>query len=210
MRSIILSVLLALAAAASLAAQIPEPTSTPEVKATATAQSTPQLKSDAYVRLDAKQRRSRYFKSMFGIGAIGKNIASSAFSTYRNSTEEWGPHWDGFAKRVASGFGKSVIRNSTAYALEEAFDLDSRFFKSKKRDTASKIKNAVVSPFIARNKEGKVVFGFPRLVGTYASNIIAAEVWYPKNYNWKDGMRSGTVSIGTNIFFNLVKEFIRR
>ncbi len=210
MRSVILPVLLILTAAFSLAAQTPDPPKKIEGPPAPSVQTAPTPASKEYVRLDAKQRRSRYYKSMFGVGAIGKNIASAGWGTYRNTTKEWGPHWEGFAKRVASGFGKSVIKNTTAYALEEAFDLDSRFFKSKKRDTASKIKNALVSPFIARNKEGKKVFGFPRLVGTYASSVIAAEVWYPKNYNWKDGLRSGTVSIGTNIFFNLVKEFFRR
>jgi hypothetical protein len=48
----------------------------------------------------------------------------------------------------------------------------------------------------------------PNLVGTYASNVIANEVWYPDRYDWKDGLRSGTISLGFNAAFNLVKEFI--
>lgn len=162
---------------------------------------------EPYVRPDGKKRFNRYVKSIFGPVSLAKDLASAGISTATNSPEEWGPHWQGFGRRFASNLGKSAIKNTTQYALDETFKLDSNFYRSRRRNIGARLKNAVISPFTARTKNGRRVFGFPRLVGTYSSNIIAAETWYPKRYDYKNGLRSGTISLGTNILFNLVKEF---
>lgn len=161
-----------------------------------------------YVRPNADKRFKSYVGNMFGPIALARNVASAGFSTWTNEPEEWGEKWEGFGRRVASNFGKSVIKETTIYGLDEAFKIDSRFYRSEKRDFKSKVKNAVTSPFLARKPDGRKVFGFPRLAGTYASSIIAAETWYPGRYDYKDGLASGTISLGTTVLVNLVKEFI--
>lgn len=163
-----------------------------------------------YVRPDAKTRRKNYFKSLFGPMALGKTAVSAGYNTWRNSPEEWGGGWKGFGRRVASGVGKNVIKQTTVYALDESFKLDSKFYRSKNRSFGSKVKNALISPFTARTESGKRVFGFSRIVGTYTSSVIAAETWYPQRYDYKNGLRSGTISLGINAAFNLFKEFIKK
>jgi hypothetical protein len=163
-----------------------------------------------YRRPDKKTRQKNYFKSIFGPLALAKTVAGAGYGTWRNSPEEWGGQWEGFGRRVASGFGKNAIKQTTIYALDESFKLDSKFYRSKKRDFGSKVKNALISPFTARTESGKRVFGFPRIVGTYTASIVAAEAWYPKRYNYKDGLKSGTISLGINAAFNLFKEFIKK
>ncbi len=68
--------------------------------------------------------------------------------------------------------------------------------------------NALLSPVTARDKNGKRVVGIPRIVGTYTGSIIAAETWYPARYDYKDGLKSGTYSLGMNAVFDLIKEFV--
>lgn len=196
-----------LTASFAVSAQTPTPQSTP--------QNTEDSKnvdrtSTVYRRPDAKTRRSDYFKSMFGPYAIARTVAGAGFGTWRNSPEEWGGKWEGFGRRAASGFGKTAIKQTTIYALDESFKLDSKFYRSKNRKFGAKIKNAFVSPFTARKESGKRVFGFPRIAGTYASSIVAAEAWYPRRFDYKDGLRSGTISLGFNAAFNLFKEFIKK
>jgi len=161
-----------------------------------------------YIRPDSKDRFNYYVKSMFGPMALGKTILSAGYSTWRNSPEEWGDRWEGFGKRVASSLGKSVIKHTVIYGLDETLKVDSRYYRSEKKDFGSKLKNALISPVTARNSSGKRVFGAPRVVGTYTSSIIAAETWFPSRYDYKDGLKNGTVSLGMNAAFNLVKEFI--
>lgn len=161
-----------------------------------------------YVRPDSKIRFKRYAMSIVGPMALGEDVVKAGWSTWRNSPEEWGDHWDGFGRRVASSFGKAVISNTISYGLDESFKLDSHYYRSKDKSFRARIGNALISPVTARNKDGDRVFGFPHIVGIYTAHIVAVETWYPARYGWKDGLKSGTYSIGLEAAFNLVKEFI--
>ena len=196
LRTVTLFVFALFAVSISVSAQAPTPT----LSSTAS--------SGTYVRPDAATRRSRYLKSIVGPESLLKITASAGFSTATNSPEEWGPQWKGFGKRVASNFGKELISNSVRYGLDEALTLDSQFYRSENRSTGARLKNALISVVTARNQTGKRVIGVPRLVGTYTANMIAAEAWYPGRYSYKDGLKSGTISLGLNAAFNLVREFI--
>lgn len=169
-------------------------------------QSTPQ--QTAYVRPEKKERLKHYALNMFGPEALAKAVLNAGISTARNSPREWGPHWEGFGRRTASNLGKGIINSTVTYGLDEAFKLDSRFYRSKKKNVGARVGNALISPFTTRNASGKRVFGFPKIVGAYTANIIAAETWYPARYNYKDGLKSGTVSLGMSAVYNLVREFI--
>lgn len=136
-------------------------------------------KDDDYVRPDSEKRFKRYVKSVVGPMALARTTVSAGFSTWRNSPPEWGEKWEGFGRRFASSLGKSAIKNTTQFALDESFKLDSAFYRSKKTKFGGRLGDAIVSPFVAHDTKGKKVFGFPRVVGTYTANIIAAETWYP-------------------------------
>src|SRR4051794_9846674 len=64
--------------------------------------------SSGYVRPSKDVRQERYLKSLFGPVTIARQVASSGYATWRNSPEEWGDHWDGFGRRLASNFGKNM------------------------------------------------------------------------------------------------------
>ncbi len=164
----------------------------------------------SYVRPTASERRSRYLKGMFGLTAWGRNLAGAGISTWRNTPEEWGGKWEGFGKRVASNFGKRVIGDTVRYGMDEALRLDSSFYRSQNRSAGARIKNAVLSTVTARKPNGRRVIGVPRLIGTYSASVIAAETWYPRRYSYKDGLKSGTISLGVGTLFNLFREFVRR
>jgi len=180
--------------------QTPTPTPTPDAAASATA--------NGYTPPTAGMRFKRYVKSTVGPFALARQVAGAGIATWRNSPEEWGGQWEGFGKRVASNFGKNLIKQTTIYGLDSALKLDSHYYRSTKKDAGSKIKNALLSPVTARNSRGKRVIGVPRLVGTYTGSIVAAEAWYPDRYSWKNGVRSGTISLGIGAAFNLFKEFV--
>ena len=168
----------------------------------------PGVAAPTYVRPDAKTRQKRYVKSVVGPVAIGRTVATAGISTWRNSPEEWGDRWEGFGRRVASNFGKNVIKQTTIYGLDEAFKYDSHYYRSKDKSVGARVRNALISPVTARNRNGKRVVGIPRLAGTYTANIVAYETWFPSRYDWKDGVKSGTISLGFNAAFNLFKEFV--
>jgi hypothetical protein len=164
-------------------------------------------KTNDYVRPDSKERFRRFVSSTIGLKAIGRNAAKAGFSTYTDSPEEWETNSKGFARRFASGMGGNAIKQTTIYGLDEALQLDSRYYESERKDFGSRVKNALLSTVTARNKDGKRVIGVPRLAGTYTSGIVSREVWYPERYDYKDGLKSGTVSLGFTAAVNLIREF---
>lgn len=164
--------------------------------------------STDYVRPTAATRQKRFINSTVGPFALGRMIATAGISTWRNSPAEWGTKWEGFGRRVASNFGKNAIKQTTKFGLDEAMKLDSHFYRSRKKSVSARIRNVLISPVTARDRYGKRVIGVPNLAGTFTSSIIAYETWYPDRYDWKDGVRSGTLSLGFNAAFNLFKEFV--
>jgi len=164
--------------------------------------------ASAYIRPDAKTRFNRFVIRAVGPFAIAGQVASAGISTWRNSPEEWGSHWEGFGRRVASGVGKNIIEQTAVYGLDEVLKVDSHYYRSRKKGVGARIRNALLSPVTARNRNGKRIIGVPRIAGIYGANIIAAETWYPDRYDWKDGMKSGTILLGIGAAFNLFKEFV--
>lgn len=164
--------------------------------------------TSGYTRPDAKKRFRRYVNSTIGPFALLGNGIGAGFSTASNEPEEWGKSWEGYGRRLASNVGRNAIRNTITYGLDEALKLDSHFYRSEKRDVGSRVSNALLSVVTARKPNGKRTIGAPRLIGTYTANVIAAETWFPERFSWKDGVRSGTISLGFTAAFNLFREFI--
>jgi hypothetical protein len=161
-----------------------------------------------YTRPTKEERLKKFVNRTIGPTAFISPVISATFRQFRNSPEEWGGKSEGFVRRVGDSVGRNLIRQSVTYGLDEALKLDSNFYKSQKKDFKSKFSNAVLSPFTARNARGKRVIGVPTIVGTYSSQIIANEVWMPKRFDYKDGLRAGSISFATRIGFNLIREFV--
>ena len=189
----------------AIAQTSPSPSPTPNPSP---ANDTSNASGSTYARPTAKRRFNRYVNSMVGPFTLGRQVAGAGIATWRNSPEEWGGKWEGFGKRLASNFGKNVIKQTTIYGLDEALKLDSGYYRATGKSAGAKIRNALISPVTARTRSGRRTIGIPRLVGTYTGNIIARETWYPDRYDWKDGVRSGTISLGIGAAFNLFKEFV--
>lgn len=166
------------------------------------------LTSTGYIRPNSEKRFKRYVNNVVGPFAWARYSISAGMLTWRNSPEEWGDKWEGFGRRFGNALGKSAIRNTTVYALDEAFKYDSNFYRSRDRSVAARLRNSVFSAVTARNKKGKRVVGVPRLVGNFTSNIISSTTWYPPRYDVVHGIKGGAISIGINVGFNLIREFV--
>ncbi len=162
---------------------------------------------DNYVRPTAEERFKRYLNKTVGTGLIGVGIGAT-IQQISDNPPEWEKNGKGFARRLGSNFGENAIQETVAYGIEETFKLDSKFYKSKKRDLGSRIKNGLLSGITARTPSGKRVFNPAPIIGTYTANLVSTQVWYPKRYSYKDGLRQGTQSLGFTIGFGLLNEFL--
>ncbi len=161
-----------------------------------------------YVRAPAKERFKDYVRNIVGpYSLLGTAVFAGIFQ-YRDLPPEWENNSKGYARRFGSALGILTINETTVYALDEAFKLDSDYYKSTKKTYKGRLQDAVVNTFMARKPDGKRVFGFPRIAGNYSSAIIADTTWYPKRFGVKDGIVDGTYSIGVDVLFNIAREFL--
>jgi hypothetical protein len=114
----------------------------------------------------------------------------------------------GYGKRYASGFGRNAIQQTVTYGLDEAFHLDSGFERSRREGFLPRLKDALLQNVTSRTRSGKRVISAPRFVGVYTGAIVAHETWYPERYSYKDGLRSGSMTLLTGFGINVFREFV--
>lgn len=161
-----------------------------------------------YVRPSKKERVNRYLSDAFGVPAVISATFGATFGQIGNEPPEWRRTAGGFGKRFASSYATNAIRNTVSFGISEAFKLDNRFERSGQKGFGKRLKHVFVASYATRTKSGKRILDFPQFIGTYSASVIAYETWYPNRYDYKDGLRSGTVSLGVRFGVNLLREFI--
>ena len=180
-------------------------TTTSQQPATQTTQSTT---TPDYVFPSHDERFKRYLKSTVGPFALVRTGVSAGLNQWNDSPEEWGQGMKGYGKRYASGFGRNAIQQTVTYGLDEAFHLDTGFERSKRDGFGARLKDALLQNVTSRTRSGKRVISAPQFVGVYTGAIVAHETWYPERYSYKDGLRSGSMTLLTGFGINLFREFV--
>ena len=198
---------LVLASVASIYSQ-ESSTTTPQTTPPSTIQTTQSTTTPDYVFPDHTARFKRYLKSTAGPFALVRTGVAAGINQWNDSPEEWGQGMKGYGKRYASGFGRNAIQQTVTYGLDEALHLDTGFQRSRREGFFPRLKDALAQNVTSRTRSGKRVVSAPRLVGVYTGSIIAAETWYPERYSYKDGLRSGTMTLLTGFGINALREFV--
>lgn len=160
-----------------------------------------------YVAPTVAERRSRYVQSAFGPVAITRYATVAGVLTGRNAPREWGGQWDGFGRRFLSNAAEGIIKQSVRFGLDEALDTDSTFYLSRNRRPIARARNAVFSSVTSRDRNGRRVFGLPKIAGHLTANIASAELWYPQRYTYRHGLKGAAISVAVDIGVNLFREF---
>jgi len=94
------------------ASAIAQPGALPPGGGPSEAQDTPYSVSSLQRPLSREERLRWFLSSTVGPKSLGTSVVSAAWSTRSNSPEEYGPHWDGFAKRYGLKLTDAATRNS--------------------------------------------------------------------------------------------------
>jgi hypothetical protein len=125
------------------------------------------------------------------------------------NSPKYGQGWDAYGKRVgataADGFTDIMIGGAI---LPSLLHQDPRYFFEGTGSTGSRIRHAMLSPFIARSDNGKWGPNYSSLGGDLASSALA-NLYYPEA-NRGAGLVFGNFAIGTaeRVGASLAQEFI--
>lgn len=136
---------------------------------------------------------------VFGMAGIRQAANSPKYG------QGWGPYGERFGATAADGFSDIMIGGAI---LPSLLHQDARYFYQGTGTTRSRIRHAMLSPFVARSDSGKWEPNYSSLGGDLASSSLS-NLYFPRA-NRGVGLVFGNFAIGTaeRIGASLAQEFI--
>ena len=158
--------------------------------------------------LTQHKRNQLYKKALVNPVWYFRGAVSAAQNQWLDKPHEWEQGGKGYGKRYADIMGQYAIQKTTTFGLESLLHEDNRYFGSQRTGFWPRTRYALSSGILARRDNGTRRFSLS-LVGGYASAAFLSRLWQPPSANTLgDGAASFGISMGWNIGFSVVKEFL--
>jgi hypothetical protein len=165
-------------------------------------------KTTDYQPFTQNERNKLNGKSMVTPDLYLKGAFSAGQNQWKDKPPEWEQGASGYGKRYADIMGQYAIQKTTTFGLESLLHEDNRYFNSGKKGFWPRTGYALKSSILARHDNGKRYPSVSLLTG-YASGSFLSRSWQPASSNTAgDGAVSFGISMGWNIGFSMVKEFL--
>ncbi len=165
-------------------------------------------KASAFQPLTQKERNLLYGKSLVNPIWYLKGGLSAAQNQWKDKPAGWEQGASGYGKRYADIMGQYAIQKTTTFGLESLLHEDNRYFGSGKKGFWPRTGYALKSSVLARHDNGKRYPSVSLFTG-YASGAFLSRTWQPPGSNSAgDGAVSFGISMGWNMGFSVVKEFL--
>jgi hypothetical protein len=111
--------------------------------------------------------------STFGPESLMAGGFTAAWGTAFNFPEEYGPHWDGFAKRYGMRFTGVAASNTMEAGLGALWGEDPDYFPSPDRGFGSRVRHIFWMSVMAPRRNGHLEPAYARLIAYPASNFLS-------------------------------------
>jgi hypothetical protein len=161
-----------------------------------------------YKPLDGHERWQRWVNEDGRSSTIHlKSLATAAYMQVIDSPSEWKGTTNGFALRLGSSYGSSVIQNSVHESMAGIAGTDPRYFPCACTGLVRRSGHALKMTFLTYNRSGHQTLDIPQLSGAYGSSMIST-MWYPDRYSpLVQGVQSGHIEVGIIGAKHIVQEF---
>ena len=150
----------------------------------------PRPTPEPWRKITEKERFHYYalftFTPLAGISAA----FGGAISQGINSPPERGQGWVPYGVRVASSYGSTVVGNTITYGTSILFRDDNRYVRSDKPGFNARLKNVLLSPYVAQSNSGRRRFSTSSFLGGVGQATVPLE--------WSPGHWQGWQNIGVN------------
>ena len=130
---------------------------------------------------DGSERLHEYiFRTYTDPARIGWLLFDSATDHWAQVPHEWDRSAESYSYRVASGWGRRIVRNTVQLGFEAALHEDSRYRRSGRTGFAPRIFFALGHSVLAYKPNGSV----EPMLGRMAAGVIAAatsSTWHPQS-----------------------------
>ena len=165
-------------------------------------------KAEDFRAMNQAERNKLYVSSMINPLSFVRVAASAGIDQAKDKPLEWEQGASGYGKRFANIFGQYSVQRTVSYGLGSALHEDNRYFNSGKHGFWPRAGYALSSGVLARHDDGTLHLSFSQLGGV-ASGAFLARAWLPTSQaDMGDAAVSFGITMGTNIGFSAVKEFL--
>jgi hypothetical protein len=132
-------------------------------------------------RFTVPQRIEWAAKNAVGPKRLAGYVISSAISTASNAPPEYGPHWDGFGKRVGLRMSTGATGSMMETLVGALWNEDPRYPRAAGRPVRARAWNVVKMSFVATNQKGKIMPAYARYI-TIPANSFLSNAWRPDSH----------------------------
>lgn len=126
-----------------------------------------------YTPMTGKQRVEWTLLQTFGPESLLVGTFSAGIGTAKDTPFEYGPHWDGFAKRYGMRFTGIASGNLIEASLGAIWGEDPRYVRNPNLTFKRRIGNVFVYSFVARNRQGKNMPAYARYIAIPGNNFLS-------------------------------------
>jgi len=108
--------------------------------------------------------------------ASGQRLAgfavSSALSTWRNRPEEYGPHWEGYGKRIGIRMASGATGTMMEATIGALWNEDPRYVRAEGQPFKKRLTHVAKMTFMARNRNGEMMPAYARYISVPANSFM--------------------------------------
>jgi hypothetical protein len=158
--------------------------------------------------LTQRQRTQVYLETMINPFGYIKAGLSAGIDQWNDKPVEWEQGASGYGKRVANLLGQYSIQRTVTFGLGSALHEDNRYFNSGKTGFWPRTRYALASGILARHDDGSRHLSISQLGGVAAGAFLSRTWQPPSEHSAGDGAVSFGITMGGNMGFGIVKEFL--
>jgi hypothetical protein len=167
----------------------------------------PQSPAD-YHPITADGRLGWFTRSTIGPRSLVAGAFSAGIGTANNSPHEYGPHWDGFAKRYGMRLTGVSTGNAIEATLGAAWGEDPRYFHTTNATFGARARNVADLTFRAYQPDGERHLAYARFVATFGNNFLSNTWRAQSEADWQHALIRTAEGFGARAISNAFSEFV--
>jgi hypothetical protein len=137
--------------------------------------------ADPQYYLNTRQRFDAYvFRTYTDPLKLGWLLVDSAQETWSKKPDQWDRSPQSYSYRVASGWGRRIVRNTAQFGFEAALREDSRYRPSCTHDFRHRIVFAISHSVLAYRPDGSIGPAYGRMAAGVVATA-ASSTWHPQS-----------------------------
>jgi hypothetical protein len=149
-----------------------------------------------------------YAKDAVSPGAMVRAAAGAGITQATDTPSEWGQGAAGFGRRLASAFGKHLVKKAIQYPVARLRHEALGYQRSDQTDFKLRLRHALLATvYTTKTTTGKRTVAAGEISGAFGSGLIS-RLWQPASVRAVGfGFLSGGITLGVDAGTNVLREF---